>query len=309
MHAPQPPLVLIGGESLVDLIVDAAGAIEARVGGAPANVARGVARLGGRSAFLGAVSGDRFGRELRAALAEDGVEDGGLVATDAPTTLALAELDATGAASYRFYLAGTAAPALEVERALAAADLDPAAVYVGGLALGLEPIGPALEALVGAVGDDVLVMVDPNARPGALPDPAAHPARFDRLLGRTDVVKVSVEDLAELVPGVAAEAAATGLLERGPGCVLVTDGPRPTVVLTARGRRSIPVPEVVVRDTVGAGDAFSAGMLAWWTTRGLGRAELADLDRLEAAATWATRVAAKTCERAGAQPPRLAELG
>lgn len=302
------PLVLVGGENLVDLILDATGAIEARVGGAPANVARGVARLGGRCAFVGALSEDRFGARMRAAFADDGVEDTALVATTLPTTLALAELDAEGSARYRFYLEATAAADLTPERALATVALAPAALYVGGLALGLEPIGSALEELVGAVDQRVLVMVDPNARPGALTDVHAHPARFARLLARTDLVKVSVEDLDVLAPGVAPERAAADLLAQGPRCIVVTDGPRPTLLVHARGRRTVPVPAVTVRDTVGAGDALSAGLLAWWTAEGLDRGDLDDLDRLEAAATWATRVAAMTCERAGAQPPRLDEV-
>jgi fructokinase len=63
-----------------------------------------------------------------------------------------------------------------------------------------------------------------------------------------------------------------------------------------------------VVDTIGAGDAFGGGFLAWWSLRGLGRDELADTDAVRAATRFACVVAARTCERPGAQPPRLAEV-
>jgi fructokinase len=62
-------------------------------------------------------------------------------------------------------------------------------------------------------------------------------------------------------------------------------------------------------DTIGAGDAFGGGFLAWWGARGLGREELADPAQVAGATAFGILVAARTCERAGADPPRLAELG
>jgi fructokinase len=65
---------------------------------------------------------------------------------------------------------------------------------------------------------------------------------------------------------------------------------------------------VTVVDTVGAGDAFGGAFLAWWLEQELGRAELSDLDRLEAAVAFAVRAAAINCTRAGAEPPTRAEM-
>src|SRR5262245_28693087 len=96
--------IVVAGEALVDLIATPDGALRAVPGGGPFNVARTIARLGQRCRFLGALSTDGFGRRLRQALAADGVDLSLATSTDLPTTLAVADLDALGAASYQFYL-------------------------------------------------------------------------------------------------------------------------------------------------------------------------------------------------------------
>ena len=76
----------------------------------------------------------------------------------------------------------------------------------------------------------------------------------------------------------------------------------------AFGSLDVAAPAVAVADTIGAGDTFSAGWLAWWTEHGLGRDALADRDAVAAATAFACRAAAITCSRAGADPPRRDEL-
>ena len=80
-------------------------------------------------------------------------------------------------------------------------------------------------------------------------------------------------------------------------------------MLTADGETDVPAPPVDVVDTIGAGDAFSGGWLAWWSERGHGREQLDDPELLAEATRFAVRVAAETCARAGASPPTRAELG
>ena len=84
-------------------------------------------------------------------LTADGVDTTSAVATDLPTTLAIAELDGSGTASYRFYVDGTSAPGLTIEEVLAALERRPEAVHVGTLGLVLEPMASSLERLVEAV--------------------------------------------------------------------------------------------------------------------------------------------------------------
>jgi len=127
--------IVVAGESLVDLIVDPAGGLRHALGGGPYNTARTVGRLGGDVAFLGCVSRDWFGERLMRGLTDDGVDISLTARTEAPSTLALAELDEHNAARYRFYVAGTAAPELSETLALAALERQPWAVHIGTLGL------------------------------------------------------------------------------------------------------------------------------------------------------------------------------
>ena len=301
-------MIVVAGESLIDLILGADGGVEAIPGGGPYNVARTLGRLGQAVAFLGRLSTDRFGSILRAGLAAENVVLDLAPATDAPTLLAVVELDGGGAARYRFYVDGTAAPGLSAADLPAALPPTTTALHVGTLGLVFEPMAASIESLVAGVGADVLVVADPNCRPTAIVDEPAYRARLGRILGRVDVVKVSVDDLAWLEPRAEPLDAAKRLMDQGPAAVLVTDGPRPVRLVTARDVTELAVPAVRVVDTVGAGDAFGAGFLAAWTNAGRGRDDVRDEDALVAATRFAIEVGALTTTRAGAEPPMLAEL-
>ena len=143
-------VIVVAGEALIDLIVHPDGHLAAVPGGGPFNTSRTIARLGGEVAFLGRLSEDRFGQQLRGALMADGVDLSFTETTDAPTTLAVAELDDRGAATYRFHTADTSVPGLSsaaIERAVASA---PTALHVGTLGLVLEPIASGLARAVAA---------------------------------------------------------------------------------------------------------------------------------------------------------------
>jgi fructokinase len=301
-------MIVVAGESLIDLILGADGRVEAVPGGGPYNVARTLGRLGQAVAFFGRLSTDRFGSILRAGLAAENVDLGLSPATDDPTLLAVVELDGGGAARYRFYVDGTAAPGLSAVDLPAALPPTTTALHVGTLGLVFEPMAATIESLVAGVGADVLVVADPNCRPTAIVDEAGYRARLGRVLGRVDIVKVSVDDLAWLEPLADPLDAARGLMDRGPTAVLVTDGPRPVRVVTARSVIELPVPAVRVVDTVGAGDAFGAGFLAAWTDAGRRRADLDDDRAIEEAVRFGIEVGAWTVGRAGADPPTMAEL-
>lgn len=301
--------MVVGGEALIDLLIDQGGRATPAPGGGQYNTARAIARLGGDAHFLGRISDDWFGRLLRSRLEADGVGTSLVVDTSDPTTLVLAEIDPRGVAHYHWYAAGTTVPGLETADALRALDPAPDALHVGTLGLAMEPIADSLAALVAAVPADTFVMVDPNCRPTATPDRARYRERMERVLARADIVKASDEDLAylDLAPG--AEASARWLLEHGVGAVIVTQGAGAALAWCAGGSVEVPVPVVEVVDTVGAGDAFGGAFLAWWLEGGLGRAELGDRDRLDEAVAFAVRAAAINCTRAGAEPPTRAEMG
>jgi fructokinase len=303
-------VIVVAGESLVDLMVQPGGELVPLPGGGPFNVARALARLDVPVAFLGAIAHDPFGAILRDALAGDGVDPRCFVDSDRPTMLAVAELDPYGAARYRFYAQGTAAASLTAEQARQAFAAVPAprALHVGSLGLALEPVGEATEALVAATPRETLVMVDPNWRPQAAEDAHGWRERLERVLGRADIVKLSTDDLEHLAPGIEPCKAARGLLAGGARCVLLTDSDRDIRAFTRKGELRVVPPAASVVDTVGAGDAFGAGFLAWWWTFRLTRADLVAGNELRAAVSFAAQVAARACERPGADPPTLHEL-
>ena len=299
---------MVAGEALVDLLVRTDGSVAAAAGGGPYNTALTIARLGVPVAWLGGLSSDRFGRLLEAGLEADAVALDLVQRTDLPTTLALAELDAQGAATYRFYVNGTSAPRVLADGLPATLPPATRALHVGTLGLVLEPMATTLESLVAGLPADVLLMVDPNCRPSAITDPGAWRARLARILARADVVKVSAEDAAFLVPGAPPADAVTWMRALGTRVVLLTDGSRPVSIRGGGPVRTVPVPPVPVVDTVGAGDTLAGAVLACLVHDGVTRATL-DLDVAERATRFGVRAAAVTCSRAGANPPSLDELG
>lgn len=102
-------MITVAAEALIDLVIDASGGVTAVPGGAGFNVARAIARLGGDCQYLGKLSDDGFGEQLRSSLEQAGVRTPVTAPTPAPTTLAIARLDALGAAEYKFYLERTSA--------------------------------------------------------------------------------------------------------------------------------------------------------------------------------------------------------
>lgn len=301
-------MIVVAGEALIDLLVHPDGRLAAVPGGGPFNTARTIARLGGGVAFLGRLSSDRFGRVLRDALARDGVDLSMTATTGAPTTLAVAELDERGAATYRFHTAETSAPELTLDAVLAALATRPDAFHLGTLGLVLEPMASALAAGIASADERTLVMLDPNCRPLVIRDRAAYLDRFHSVMARADVVKASADDLAYLAPEMAAAEAARVLLDLGPSVVLLTDGGRTVRVVTREVGFDVAVPPIDVVDSVGAGDAFGGAFLARWIERGWGRIDLSNAAALRETVALAIQVAGATCRRAGADPPRRAEL-
>jgi fructokinase len=302
-------MILVGGEALYDLVVQGDGDdLRGHPGGGPFNTARTVGRLGRPVSYLGRLSSDRFGQRLETLLSDDGVGLGCVVPTDDPTTLAVAEVDREGVARYRFYEQGTAASGLTPGAALGVVPDAVDILHVGTLGLALEPVATALEAVVDRVADHALIAVDPNCRPWVIDDRAAYRARLDRVLARSHLLKVSEEDIEYLEPGVPAVEGVRALLERGPTAGLLTRGPNGALVVTRTAEVAVPAPRAKVVDTIGAGDAFGGGFVAWWSERGLGREDLGTIDLVVEATEFACLVAARTCSKPGASPPWRDEL-
>src|SRR4051794_22492108 len=127
---PEAGSIVVAGEALADLVPSGRG-FAAHLGGGPFTAARTMARLGRPVWFAGALSTDGLGAQMRAALVADGVRLDCVTLVDAPTTLAIADVDSDGGARYRFYVEGTSAPALTAVALPAGA----AALHVGTLGL------------------------------------------------------------------------------------------------------------------------------------------------------------------------------
>lgn len=297
-------MITVIGEALIDLVIDPDGHVTAALGGAPFNTARACGRLGAEVAFVGPLSDDRFGTLLREQLVADGVDVSQAPSVTAPTTLAAAELDAEGVATYRFYIEGTSAPALTS----APRPSDGGVVFTGGLALVLEPMASTVETLLDAVAGSTLVVLDVNCRPLVVRDRDAYVERVARVAARSDVVKVSDEDLAYLVPDTDPLVAARRLVGLGPRAVLITRGGSGVHVVTEAGERFVAVEPVEVVDTIGAGDTFGGGLATWLVLNDVGADRVGDLDLLARAVRAANLAAAVACTRRGADPPHRADL-
>lgn len=304
-------MIVVCGEALIDLVPSGAGSYGARPGGSPANVAVGLGRLDVPVALLARLSTDPFGRLLADHLHAARVDTTGALVSAEPSTLAVVTLDDEGRAEYAFYVDGAADGGWRTED-LPAALPDGAALHVSGsLALGVPSMGRAFEALLTRERGRRVLALDPNLRPALARDEADLRSRLDRWLRLVDLVKVSADDLAWLVPDEAVEDVAARWRSYGPALVVVTRGGEGVHALGPGGTVDLPGLPVDVVDTVGAGDAFMAGLLCALDEAGdLVAEHLAALgpDALRTALAFAQEVAAETCRRVGADPPWRTEL-
>ncbi len=314
--------VLVAGEALIDLThADPAGsapgpdtpqgAYVAHPGGGPCNTSVALARLGIGTLFLGAVSTDAFGEQLRSHMAGSGVDLSLSPATDLPSTLAVATVDQAGHARYGFYMDGTSATQLHP------ADVpDPfpdsvSTVHVGTLGLVLEPTATTIVDMIGRVSEHQLVFLDPNVRTGVIPDLGAYHRRLVGLIRHSDIVKLSDDDARALHPDLEPDEVARRLSGLGPRLIVLTRGGASVSAHHGGDVITLEIPPVDVVDTIGAGDSFSAGLLAWLSDHGkLSKHAVRNLSAhdVRAALEFAARVAAVTVSRPGADPPRRSEL-
>jgi fructokinase len=300
-------VIVVAGEALIDLIITPNGAIRAVPGGGPYNAARTLGLLGADVSFLGVLSDDYFGRQLRDRLHESGVQVACQTPTPAPTSLAVAELSAEGSATYRFYLDGTSLPMLSAREAWAALPQQYEALHVGTLGLVVEPTASVLEALVEEEASTHLVLLDPNCRPAVVTDFEAFSTRVLRLFEKADVIKVSDDDVKFLFPDGGFSQAVAAVTERG-GIVLHTAGSGPIDVFARDGAGQVLPAGGDVVDTVGAGDIFGATVLWALLQEGWSKGQRWGVSDVLPAVRTGAAAAHIACQRAGAEPPTRNEL-
>jgi len=306
-------MILCCGEALIDMLPrnlpDGGRAFMPVAGGAVFNTAVAIARLGAPAGLFSGLSTDFFGDMLRDHLADSGVDCRLVITSNRATTLAFVRL-ADGQAEYFFYDENSAGRMLD-ESDLPELAGDIHALFFGGISLIAAPCGATYESLMRREAARRVTMLDPNVRPDFVADEKAYRSRIERMMAHADIVKVSEDDLAWLCGGGDAERHATALLARGPRVVIVTRGADGAIGLTERYRLAVESPAVRVVDTVGAGDTFNAGVLVALHQGGrLSKQAIAGLSEsdLHAALQLATRAAAVTVSRAGADSPRLGEI-
>ena len=315
-------MILVIGEALIDLIgeADSGGKYQAVVGGANANVALALARRGEEQRFLGRISGDGFGKQIRQHLASNGVNLDLSINASEQTSLAVATIDSSGVASYSFYVDGTAdwgwipdeLPSVEMVK-----DLGAKAVQYGCLGMAIEPGSVIIEAWLRELHatDAVTLSHDLNIRAALGFEREAELQRVLRVNEISNIIKASdadIEWLYELEEGadlddIAFDWARTDKL------VVITRGSEGAFIYHNGQKLHAPAPKISLVDTVGAGDTFMANFLAELQLRdGLGDSPATRIERLSeddliASAEVAAVAAGIVCERQGCQPPSLRE--
>lgn len=298
--------ILIAGEALTDIVVDADGGRREHPGGSPLNVAVALSRLGHDAHLLTAIGDDARGDAIRAHLDESGVQLTPASVRPGRTSTAEAVLNAHGAATYTFDLTWDPDTAGLPEA--------PDAVHTSSIAAVLEPGATTLSALLRSARGSSTISYDPNARPTLMGAPEDVRARIEENIALSDVVKASDEDVAWLYGTEDVEDVAASWRDLGPSLTVLTRGGDGAVAFSASGRVQVAPVQVEVVDTVGAGDTFSAGILDALAAKGLLGADRREMlaaipsDDLATVLRRAAALSAITVSRAGANPPWSHEL-
>lgn len=279
------------------------------LGGSFFTVALGLGRLGCQAGYLWELAEDTFGAMFRAALAEAGVDLSLLIDSTRATPVAVVDL---GGPEPRYLIADPE----EVMRTFAPPDPAglPARVQLvqsGSAILALEPVGTALETFFMMLPERIALSVDYNVRTPSISDRDAYAARLERLSRRAAIVKASAADLAALHGACDSERWLERRIAGGASLAVVTNGPAGVLARSRRARAALPAPPVAVVDTVGAGDGFTAGLLAGLAVSDrLSAHALREIDshELHDILARAQRVAAFVCASKGARMPWRAEL-
>lgn len=303
------PQALCIGELLIDFVstttdttlADCLGFYKAP-GGAPANVAVGLAKLGVSSGFIGKVGDDPFGEFLRKTLDDAGVDTTYLLtAKNVRTTLAFVATRSDGKKDIAFWRHPGADMMLEPE------EIDPAYItsaqvfHYGSISLGKLPSREAtMRAIQIARKNGLLMSYDPNLRLSLWDSAEEARRRIWEVMPYAQVVKCAEEEWEFITGTKDFEEGAADILDKGPSLVVVTRGADGCYFDNGTARGEVPAFKVDVVDPLGAGDGFVAGMLSQLmkcpTLSGLKGNELHDI------MTYASACGALTCTKVGVIP-------
>jgi len=302
-------MIVSCGESLIDFVPTGDGAYRPVTGGSPLNVAVAGARLGAEIGFLGRISSDLFGGQIRRTLSQDGVDERFLLQTDQPTALAFVDLSGEEP-EYAFYFDGSAGATLLPEEL--PVDLGTATcLHFGSVSLLMQPGASTLTGLMKHQGMQRMISLDPNVRPTVEPDRNRYRVQVENWVRSADLVKVSAADLDWLYPGSNPVSIASNWRAYGPALIIITRGGNGSIALGEFGEVEVEGVPVKVADTVGAGDTFQGALLAEADRLGLlarSALERIEADHVRSLLGFAGTAAAFTCSQTGNNPPRRSDL-
>ena len=305
-------MIIVIGEALIDLIRDKQNTTkyQAIVGGANANVAIALARLGTNHTFLARLSTDAFGQQIKQKLEANNVNLDHAIETTDPTTLAIVSIQPSGSANYSFYTNGTADWGWTKEEL---PNLDAKAIQFGCLTMAMEPGNLVIEEWAKAQSNEKTISHDINMRPALGFDQQKELERVRRVNSFSHIIKASDEDLEWLDPSKTPDQTAKEWSQNK--LVLITRGADGTdVYRDGHMLYTVPSRKIQVADTVGAGDTFTANLMSQLLENNhlgdnptekllaISEATLHEYVRIAGIA------ASITCERVGAEPPTRAEL-
>ena len=308
-------MLLSCGDALIDFLpVKSADGRDAAVpvaGGSCLNIAVGMARLGAPAGFVGGISTDLFGRIIADHALASQVELRYATRSEHQTTLAFVRT-VGGEPQYAFYDEGTASrnwvyrhgsiPFDEIE-----------AIHVGSTTLADDQGAAQALAMLKDARGSVTISFDPNCRPKLVKHKTHYVERMNAFAAAADIVRMSDVDFEFLYGGGDHAGRAKSFIEAGASLVVVTRGIKGAQAWHKEaGVVEVEAPTVDVVDTIGAGDSFQAALL--FALRAIGRIKSESLaqtnaDELRRALSFASGCAALTCGRAGADPPRQADVG
>jgi len=296
--------VWVCGEVLIDLIPDGVER-KAVVGGGPANTAKALAKLGIETQFIDGISTDMYGQMALKQLHQDGVLLDYVKFSDKPTCLAIVSLNNAGGATYEFLIDGTATFDYTPDWLPDPKVLKPSLLHIGTLVTVIEPAASVLHAWASSVKNVAPIVFDPNIRPAVMADRGEYVRQVERWIEISSAVKVSDDDIYWLYPDKSIDDVANQWLSMGPELVVVTFGDKGLSGYRKGEKVSVDAKQVVVADTVGAGDTVGAILVEAIVEEGLanlnGKLLISKLER-------AAKAAAITVSRTGALPPSRDEI-
>jgi fructokinase len=308
-------MLLSCGDALIDFLpvksADGRDAVVPVAGGSCLNIAVGMARLGAPAGFVGGISTDLLGRIIADHALASQVELRYATRSEHQTTLAFVRT-VGGEPQYAFYDEGTASrnwvyrpgsiPFDEIE-----------ATHVGSTTLANDQGAAQALAMLKDARGSVTISFDPNCRPKLVKHKTHYVERMNAFAAIADIVRMSDVDFEFLYGGGDHAGRAKSFIEAGASLVVVTRGIKGAQAWHREaGVVEVEAPTVDVVDTIGAGDSFQAALL--FALRAIGRIKSESLaqtnaDELRRALSFASGCAALTCGRAGADPPRQADVG